>query len=219
MMDIHEDLNNHAKKHGLPITTHELKPSLLNRPLTEHIGRGKLLQTPQTSNGKRACSISWKLLPIQNFLSELQRKYGTTKILNVTGSRLSESNARKASLEKRSESPDGVVKTSLGWSQSIIMDWSLNDVWSLFKVIDDGDIESFSERFHLLKKHYATANAGTCDLFSGDTNKNQKECGSRFGCWICSHGSINDKSLESQIATDEKTYGFMAPLTCQDQFF
>ena len=92
------------------------------------------------------------------------------------------------------------------------MDWSLNDVWTLFKIVDDQDIESYSDNFDKMHRHYATANSGTCDLFAGDSSKNKKECGSRFGCYLCIVSGPSDKSLEAQIATDEKTYGFMKPL-------
>ncbi|GGP58915.1 hypothetical protein GCM10009347_26640 [Shewanella algicola] len=93
---------------------------------------------------------------------------------------------------------------------ALIKDWSLNDVWQLFSIVDDGDIESYSDNFHYMKKHYSAGNAGVCDLFAGNLAQN-KSCGSRFGCFLCALNK-EDLSLENQMDTDPKTYGFMRPL-------
>ena len=76
---------------------------------------------------------SW---PFFNLYNSLQKQYKTTKIVSISGSRESESVARSKSLNSRSESAVEMVVTELGWSQPIIKDWSLNDVWQLFKVIE-----------------------------------------------------------------------------------
>jgi DNA sulfur modification protein DndC len=91
------------------------------------------------------------------------------------------------------------------------MDWSLNHVWSLFALVDEGEIESYSDNFDLMRLHYSSANSGICDLFAGNSTKINKNCGSRFGCSLCLM-SEDDTSLENQMSTDEKTYGFMRPL-------
>lgn len=212
MMQLHEDMRHYGQENNLPIFTHELKPSLSKSPMVEYIGKGKLLRTAATSNNGRDCAIDWKIIPMKRFLKSLQKQYKTTKIVSISGSRESESLARSKSLAKRSESATEMVSTDLGWSQPIIKDWTLNDVWQLFKLIDDGDIESYSDRFDRMKKHYSSANNGVCDLFAGDTKNASKSCGSRFGCTLCCVNGDSDSSLEAQIETDPKTYGFMKPL-------
>jgi DNA sulfur modification protein DndC len=193
MMQLHEDMRHYGQEKNLSIFTHELKPSLSKSPMVEYIGKGKLLRTAATSNNGRDCAIDWKIIPMKRFLKSLQKQYKTTKIVSISGSRESESLARSKSLDSRSESETEMVATGLGWSQPIIKDWSLNDVWQLFKVIDDGDIESYSDRFDSMRKHYAAGNGGVCDLFAGDTkNKNtSKSCGSRFGCTLCAGVVVN----------------------------
>ena len=210
--DLHQDLNEYGKNMELPIFTKILKPALSMNPIVELAGRGKLLGTPKTSVNSKSCADDWKIKPVKKELANMRKLYQTTKIINISGSRSSESKARSKSLSLRNESPTEIVKTDLGFSLSIIMDWTLNDVWSLFKAIDFGDIESFSDRFDLLTKHYSAGNNGVCDLFAGDINKNTKSCGSRFGCVTCGFAGESDKSLEAQIAIDPKTYGFMEPL-------
>lgn len=147
---------------------------------------------------------------MEKFLKSVQEKHQTTKVCSISGSRDSESAVRARNLSKRGESAVDVVLTGLGWAQTIIKDWSLSDVWNLFKVIDDGDIESYSDNFDEMRKHYATGNGGACDLFNVGQSNN-KECGARFGCVLCSF-SEDDRSLEAQIDIDPKTYGFMKPL-------
>lgn len=214
MIQLHEDAINFAKNEcSLPIFSELLRPALSVDPLIEYVGRGKILRTPETTSSKgRSCAIDWKLRPMMRFIKELQVKYRTTKIIAISGSRDSESSARAGNLAKRGENADKMVITDLGWSQPIIKDWSLSDVWQLFKIVDDGDIESYSPHFNLMKKHYAAGNSGTCDLFSGDLGKSNKECGSRFGCTLCAM-TKDDKSLDAQIAISPKTYGFMAGLS------
>jgi DNA sulfur modification protein DndC len=220
MMQLHEDMRHYAQEHNLPIYTHELKPSLSRSPMVEYIGKGKILRTAANTNGGRTCAIDWKILPLKRFLAQLKKQYKTTKIVSISGSRESESKVRAKSLSKRSESATEMVLTDVGWTQPIIKDWTLNNVWQLFKIIDDGDIESYSDRFDCMKKHYAAGNGGVCDLFAGDTkNKNaSKSCGSRFGCTLCAVNGERDSSLEAQIETDPKTYGFMEPLNKMREF-
>lgn len=212
MMQLHEDVYAYGKEHDLPIFTKQLKPALSSNPMVEMIGRGKLLRTPETTSKGRDCAVSWKVLPMKKYMKELERSYQTSKVVNISGSRQEESRARSANLLKRKESAFKMVKTDLGFSLPIIMDWTLSDVWSLFSEIDLGDIETYSEHFSLMRKHYSSGNGGVCDLFAGNLKSTEKSCGARFGCVLCGLSGPTDKSLEAQISTDEKTYGFMKPL-------
>jgi DNA sulfur modification protein DndC len=210
MLTLHEDLIAYGDAHGLPIQCHEIKPSLSSQPIVEYIGRGKLLRTPETTSNARDCAYSWKIQPMKAFLKSLSDKYQTDKIVSVSGSRDAESAVRKSNLQKRNETSHTPVMTELGWTLAIIKDWSLSDVWQLFSIIDDGDIESYSDNFHYMKKHYSAGNGGVCDLFAGNLAQS-KSCGSRFGCFLCALNK-EDLSLENQMDTDPKTYGFMRPL-------
>jgi len=210
MMQLHKDLREYGKQEGLPIFTKELKPSITSHPMVEYVGRGKLLRTAQTSSNGRDCAVDWKIMPMKRFLNSLEETYQTTKIVSISGSRDEESAIRAANLKKRGETATEMTMTGLGWSQPVIKDWTLNDVWKLFSIIDDGDIESYSDNFDDMRKHYSAGNGGTCDLFASGGVKN-KECGARFGCVLCAMNP-NDESLEAQINTAPKTYGFMKPL-------
>jgi DNA sulfur modification protein DndC len=212
MMKLHEDLRTYGKKYDLPIYTKELKPSIASQPLVEYIGKGKLMHTPQTSVNGRSCAVMWKIKPMENHLTELSKELQSDKLISITGSRTSESAVRAKNLELRQESSTKMVKTGLGWSLALIKDWSLSEVWNLFRIIENGDIESYSDNFEEMRKHYSAGNAGTCDLFAGDNSKVSKSCGSRFGCMTCAMSGSSDKSLEAQIDTDPKTYGFMKPI-------
>lgn len=209
MLTLHDDAEIYAKTHGLPIFTRELNPSLAANPLVEYLGRGKLLRSAKTTSKARDCAYSWKILPMKAFLAEVGAKHQTNKVCSVSGSRDDESAIRAANLKKRNESAERIVATDLGLSQSLIKDWALDDVWSLFRIIDDGDIEAFSDNLNLMKKHYSAGNGGACDLFAKGANS--KSCGARFGCVLCCM-SKNDDSLEAQISIDPETYGFMKPL-------
>ena len=151
-------------------------------------------------------------MPLYSERINLSKQYQTDNIINISGSRESESAKRSANLALRNETADTPVMTSLGLSQPIIMDWTLNDIWSLFSLINDDEIESFSDNFDLMRKHYSAGNGGVCDLFAGDTNKHSKSCGARFGCVLCGLSGTYDKSLEAQIETDVNTYGYLKPL-------
>ncbi|NJI86939.1 hypothetical protein [Shewanella sp. Iso12] len=209
MMRLHDDLNQYASFNGLPIETETLRPSLSNNPMVEYVGRGKLLRTPQTASNGRDCAVDWKIKPMEKFLKSVQKKHQTLKVVSISGSRDSESTMRAANLKKRNESAYKMVRTQLGWSLAIIKDWSLSDVWGLFKILNEGDFDSYSSQFDEMRKHYSAGNGGTCDLFAGAVSR--KECGARFGCVLCAMNPSDD-SLEAQIAISPKTYGFMQPL-------
>ncbi|GIU41014.1 hypothetical protein TUM3794_20400 [Shewanella colwelliana] len=211
MLTLHDEITAYAAKLELPIECHVLRPSLSSSPLIEYIGRGKLLRTPETSSKSRDCAYSWKILPLKAFLKGLAEKHQTEKIISISGSRDEESVKRAASLAKRQETEFAPVMTELGWTMAPIKNWTLNDVWQLFSIIDDGDIDSYSEHFYKLKRIYSAGNGGVCDLFAKNTIKSKDSCGSRHGCFLCCM-SEKDASLENQIAIDPKTYGFMQPL-------
>ena len=215
MLELHQDLTDYAKENNLPIFTQELKPALASNPMVEYVGRGKLLRTPITASNGRDCAFGWKIQPVKQFLSKLKLKHQTEKIVSISGSRSSESKVRAHNLLKRKESSNKVVETELGLAMALIKDWTLNDVWSLFHLIDDDEIETFSERLNLMRKHYSAGNGGTCDLFAG--NSADKACSARFGCMLCAM-QPNDASLEAQVELDPKQYGFMKPVNKLRQF-
>lgn len=213
LREVHQEAVAYGMEHGIDIQSRFLSPTLNSTPLVEYIGRGKLLRTPQTSTGGRDCAVNWKIQPFQRFASELKEVYQTDRILNMSGVRSDESAVRAANIEKRQESIDVVSKTEMGYTLAPIKDWTLNDVWSLIGAIDNGDVDSFAEDVaDDIRKHYAAGNSGTCDLFAGKAAKSkEKACGARFGCFLCSF-SNRDKSLEAQIETSPRTYGYMQGL-------
>jgi len=210
MSRVHDAINDYAQEHELNAETHFLRPALNAQPIVEYIGRGKLLRTPQTTQNGRSCAVDWKIDPAKRFNKSLKKRYQTTKILNISGSRSEESGIRAANIEKRGETIDTIAETELGYTMAPIKDWSLQNVWGLVAEIDNG-LESFGDCVaDELRKHYAAGNGGTCDLYAKSTDK-KASCGSRFGCWSCAMVS-NDDSLQQQIITSERTYGYMSEL-------
>ena len=211
ILSLHQAVKTYGEDNNLPIYTQELKPSTFNHPLVEYIGRGKLLRTPQTSVKGRDCTINWKILPAKAFLKSLQKKYQTDQIISLSGVRSDESTIRAKNIALRNESIDVITTTELGYSLAPIKDWTLNDVWQLIGNIENESIESFLDSHSSnLRKHYSAGNSGICDIYAGNNNNN-KPCSTRFGCSLCAM-SPNDNSLENQIKTDPKTYGYMKPI-------
>lgn len=212
IMTLHEAAREFAAEHDLPIYTKELKPKLFNLPMVEYIGRGKLLRTMQTASRGRDCTIDWKINPVKQYLSELSETYQTEKIVSISGTRDAESVARANNIAKRGESIDVLARTELGLTLAPIKDWSISDVWALIGQIEDDMIDSFiGEHAKGLRKHYSAGNGGTCDIYFGNNKSNDKSCGARFGCFLCSLVK-DDKSLENQIDSSPDTYGYMSSL-------
>jgi DNA sulfur modification protein DndC len=206
---VHAAAVQYGDEMGLPINSKLVKPSLLTQPLISYIGRGKLLRTPQTTRHARDCTIDWKILPASNFMKQLRAQYQTDKILSLSGTRDDESAIRAKNIAKRGETIDTIATTDLGFTMAPIKDWDLNDIWRVANLIENGDIESFAEDcIQGLFKHYSAGNGGMCDIYVSDSNKPSKACGSRFGCTLCALVP-NDTSLEQQIKTSPKTYGYM----------
>lgn len=211
ILTLHKAANEYAAEYDLPIHTKELRPQLFNLPIVEYVGRGKLLRTMQTAVRGRDCTIDWKILPAKQHLKELSEIYQTDKIISISGTRDAESVSRANNIAKRGESIDVVVQTELGLTLAPVKDWSVSDIWSLIGQIEDDAIESYIDIHAVgLRKHYSAGNGGSCDIYFGNNKANDKSCGSRFGCTLCSLVK-EDKSLENQIETDPETYGYMKP--------
>lgn len=218
LKEIHAAANLYAQDYDLPIKTKFLAPTLSATPMVEYIGRGKLLRTPETTQGGRSCAVDWKVQPAIAHLREVRALYQTEKVISLSGSRSDESVARAANLEKRGETINTIASTDMGFTQAPIKDWSVKEVWALIGQIEDGHIESFAElEARGLRKHYAAGNGGACDIYFGNNKKADKACGARFGCVLCSLVP-NDKSLEQQILTDERQYGYMQPFVALRTF-
>jgi DNA sulfur modification protein DndC len=209
--ELHTAAVDYAHEYDLPVITKFLRPALSSTPMVEYIGRGKLLRTPQTTRNGRDCAVDWKIEPMKKYLREIRKTHQTEKVVALSGSRSEESTVRAANIEKRGETINTIASTDMGYTMAPIKDWGVNEVWSLIGQIEDGHIDSFAEvQAKGLRKHYAAGNGGTCDIFLGNNKASDKACGARFGCVLCSLVP-NDKSLEQQILTDEKQYGYMQP--------
>lgn len=220
LRECHHQLDEYAQEHSLPVITKIIEPTTQQRPLVQYIGRGLLLRTMTNQTGRRQCTSDWKITPTIKFNKQIQEKHQTTKVLNLSGSRDEESVSRAANLAKRGESIDVITTTDMGYKLAPIKDWTLSDVWGLINKIDNGDEESFGENLTTdLRKHYSAGNSGTCDLFVGNSTKNNKPCSNRFGCFLCSLVA-EDKSLTNQIEASPKTYGYMkGPLNLRQYMF
>lgn len=211
IMKLHKAAREYGEEFNIPIITKEIKPQLFSLPIFDYVGKGKLLRTMQTASRGRDCTIDWKITPAKQYLRELSEHYQTDKILSISGTRSDESAIRAKNIELRNESINVIAKTELGLTLAPLKDWTLNDVWGLIGRIENDEIESYID-IHAseLRRHYSSGNGGTCDIYNNGSNSNNKSCGSRFGCTLCSLIS-DDKSLANQILTQPDTYGYMSP--------
>lgn len=218
ILKLHKAADEYAAEYNLPIHTVSLKPKLFSRPLVEYIGRGKLLRTMVTASKGRDCAVDWKVNPCKDYIKSLKEKYQTEKILSISGTRESESVARAINIQKRQESIDIIAKTDMGLTLAPIKDWELNDVWGLIGKMENDEVESFAnDHAGEMIKIYGAGNGGTCDIYFGNNKSNDKACGSRFGCYLCSF-SQSDRSLENQIKISPERYGYMKPFVALRKF-
>ncbi|MBB1470635.1 hypothetical protein H5232_19625 [Pseudoalteromonas sp. SG41-5] len=115
LKDCHLALESYGEEFNLPIVSTFIQPKTQSRPLVQYIGRGLLLRTMNNQVGRRQCTSDWKITPLIDFTKQLKSKYQTDKILNLSGSRSSESKARAVALDLRNETIDVVTLTDMGY--------------------------------------------------------------------------------------------------------
>ncbi len=184
-----KNINNAARKQGLPIQAEIVYPETSETFWVNLIGKG--YPAPQTKF--RWCTDRMKIRPTNRFIMDKISKHG--EVIIVLGVRKSESMTRaqvmklrkikNSKLRRHAHFPRAFVYTP-------IEDFTTDDVWSYLLQVPNPWGSDNQELLSL----YKSSQGGECPLVI-DTYT--PSCGnSRFGCWTCTVVT-RDKSLESFV--------------------
>ena len=209
-------INVRSKELRMKIQAHALTPALEDRFWVNLIGRGYPAPRPKF----RWCTSRLKINPSTKFLRDLSEH---TEAILFLGTRSSESDARRQSMERHKGSTrallskNGDASLDRVWIFPLIGDWDNGDVWEYLLTYknpwrdvsandkNNPDGNSNLELFELYKG--ATPDA-ECPLV---VDTNTPSCGdSRFGCYVCTMVD-KDKSLSAMI-TNVEDKKWMIPL-------
>lgn len=193
-------INKSAEDLELPISAHRLTPALHDRFWVNLIGKGY----PAPRNKFRWCTSRLKISASDNFIKTIASEYG--EAILILGTRKSESQRRKASMEEREDS-DRNTRSDVGlkeskngdrvWSFEPIADWSTDSVWMY--LTKNANPWGTSNK-DLMSLYRGATEGGECPVV---VDKDTPSCGdSRFGCYVCTLVS-EDKSMNAMIANDE----------------
>ncbi len=197
-----DSLNAAAKKAGLPLTAHPVRPDPSNTFWANIIGRG--FPTPNLNGRFRWCTDRLKINPSGKFIEDIIRRE-KTEVVVLLGVRKAESLARKRRIEGRE-----IMGRLLNRHETIkqafvyppIVGLSTDDVWSI--LLSNNRHTAWGGDNSKLVSLYSDAD-GECP-FAGISSKDeqQQSCGnSRFGCWVCSVVK-EDKSLNGFIRSGHR---------------
>jgi DNA sulfur modification protein DndC len=187
-----QNINDVAKKQGLPITAQKLIPELNNRFWVNLIGRGY----PAPQQTFRWCTDRLKIATSTKFIKEKISKYGEAVV--VLGTRKNESDSRARVMAEK-EIKDNIFSRNSQFSAAFtyapIRNWSTWDVWKYLIRVPSPWGNDNEE----LARMYKNA-TGECPFVVDDKTP---PCGnSRFGCWVCTLVE-RDKSMESLVQSSE----------------
>jgi len=194
-----EQIGTEAKRQGLPIETHVVKPKTNDTFWVNILGRGY----PAPYSNFRWCTDRLKIQPTTVFIQNTVAEYGEVVIL--LGARKAESNTRAQVMNKRT-----LVGESLSRHKDLpnafvftpVEDWIAEDVWTY--LLNSKSPWGFNNRE--LVTMYRNAQSGECPLV---IDKTTPSCGGgRFGCWSCTVVA-RDRSMENMIDNGEE---WMRPL-------
>ena len=182
-----------AKNLKLPLSVGTTKPVIEQTFWVNLIGRGY----PTPNQSMRWCTDRLKIQPTSRFILDFVSQCGAAII--VLGVRRSESNSRRASIDKYVNEP-GTNLTPHGdlsgaFIYRPISDLSTDDVWEM--------LASFTPPWggthRDLIKLYRNAEGGECPVvLSKDDAPGCGTNSSRFGCWTCTVVE-KDKSLQGFV--------------------
>lgn len=204
-----------ASAHDLPVTVAVATPSLAESWVFRTIGQGKLPALPGDS---RDCTVSFKINPQTRLRKRIRKQFqnaGYRQDITLIGTRLSESEGRRARMEARGETWDRPwIGENGDLFMSPIADWDEDDVWEYLGACRSGSLPTYSN-FDELWETYLAASSSSCavvaDMAMGSSGKSAP-CSSRTGCWTCLAAGETDKSLSTMIENRPDDYGYLAPL-------
>ena len=190
----HLQMDEAAKRQGLPISCKMLTPIIDETFWVNLIGRGY----PAPNRRFRWCTERMKIHPTTRFIKEQVQKSGEAIIF--LGARKAESAARAKRIEKYDKksvrdnlnlSPHNDLEAALVYKP--IVDWIDDDVWAFLMSYEN---PWGYENENLLNMYAGATADGECPLVI-DTST--PSCGSsRFGCWTCTVVA-KDKSMSAMI--------------------
>lgn len=186
-------IEDHAKKLGLPISTHKVMPKLDNSFWVTLIGKGY----PSPRQKFRWCTDRLKIEPANRFIKEQISKHG--EVIVVLGVRRSESSSRAQVLDAH-KIGDRVLRRHSSLPNAYVFapieDFSTDDVW---KYLLQRPSPWEGDNHQLLSLYQDSS--GECPLV---IDKETPSCGnSRFGCWVCTVVK-EDKALIGFIENGEE---------------
>lgn len=191
------NINDFAKRNGLPVSAHIIKPDYNNSFWANLIGRGY----PCPNQTFRWCTDRMKINPANNFITRIVDKYG--EVIMILGVRDGESNSRDRVLDKHTIAGRKLMRHTTMANAYVfapIRSFSINDVWAYLLNNDSPWGQDNSELYRL----YLESKEDDYEMIFDEEQKRKQIGGnSRFGCWICTVVS-KDKSLTSFIDKGEK---------------
>lgn len=200
--EVLEKIKEAAVEQGIPIEVNKTNPRLEDSFWINIVGRGY----PVPNNSFRWCTDRLKIKPTSRYILESVAKNGEAII--VLGTRKSESQSRKHSIEKREVK--GVrlsrhPKHPNTYVYAPIKELLVGEVWYILKKHKS----PWGSNYNKIISIYSDASADDYECPTVVTDKNHSSCGqSRFGCWTCTVVS-EDKSMKALV---KKGYDWMNPL-------
>jgi len=194
-----DDMEEAAKKQGLPISTNLVRPEIKDSFWVCLLGLGY----PAPSNNFRWCTDRLKIRNADRFINEKVSEYGEAIV--ALGTRKDESGSR-AQLMNLYEIEGSYLSRHSKYAQTYVYtplrDFITEDVWNY--LLQNKNPWGGNNRDLLAL--YQNANAAECPLV---VDTSTPSCGnSRFGCWVCTVVD-RDKSMENLIDSGED---WMEPL-------
>ncbi len=192
-----ENINDFARKEGLPLSAEMIHPNNNDTFFVNMIGRGY----PSPNQSFRWCTDRIKINPANEYIFSKVNENG--EVILLLGTREQESTSRKRSMEKHyikgsNLSLHSSIKNA--WTYAPIAKMSVNDIWGyLLK-----NACPWGDNNHQLYELYSSSSQdGECPLVIDSETKDKQTCGnSRFGCWTCTVVK-EDKSLKGFIESGE----------------
>lgn len=214
----------YGRANGFTVQTHTASPSLMSSWQVSVLS-GRAL--PSYAGQNSDCSVSMKIEParvLRNRVYRAAAKQGYAEPVVCLGSRLAESEKRKAGMRARGDRADTPMRNDEGeLTLCPVMDWETEDVWELIGEFASGIRVTYTD-FHDTTRIYAHAGNSSCAIVSdlsfeeatAGKRKRRGHCDARTGCWACQQAE--DRSLEEMINFDEERYAYARGLNRLNKF-
>jgi len=191
-----ENINGLAKREGLPLSGHIIRPRMDNTFWVNLIGRGY----PSPNQTFRWCTDRMKINPANDFITSIVNQYG--EAVMILGVRDGESDSRDRVLKQHTIQGKKLMRHTTMANAYVfapIRAFNVDDVWDYLLSHDSPWGSDNHELFDMYQD-----SSEDCPLIIDEETKKEHMCGnSRFGCWVCTV-VVKDKSLTSFINKGQK---------------